>query len=273
MRRLTPLDSRQRRGNYVPTPSSVSTTKIIIKLIQMNVPSGSTDSTKNGIWKNTIKIFSQNIWKNYLIVNIILKTKFEFNIIFVQEPSWTTICSVPSSRNCKGNELVGVPNHLNWLIFSKNPTVNSDFPRVVTYINIRLLSLYFLLRKDILNHRDILLISFFNNNKLFFFMNIYSDSSQSALKYLKNIEINIQNLLVMTRDFNIRDNLWDSLYPYYFSLILVFLFLLTKFQLDILTIFKRLIQSLILCFCSLVQVKWTIIQFIMIGDSLQIIHL
>jgi len=49
-------------------------------------------------------------------------------------------------------------------------------------------------------------------------MNIYSDSSQSALKYLKNIEINIQNLLVMTRDFNIRDNLWDSLYPYYFSL-------------------------------------------------------
>jgi len=49
MRRLTPLDSRQRRGNYVPTPSSVSTTKIIIKLIQMNVPSGSTDSTKNGI--------------------------------------------------------------------------------------------------------------------------------------------------------------------------------------------------------------------------------
>jgi len=30
-----------------------------------------------------IEIFSQNIWKNYLIVNTILETKFEFDIIFV----------------------------------------------------------------------------------------------------------------------------------------------------------------------------------------------
>jgi len=129
-----------------------------------------------------------------------------------------TICLVPSSRNYKGDELVGVPNHLNWLTFSRNPMVDSDFSRVVTYINIKLLSLHFLLQKDILNHRDILLISFFNNNKLFFLMNVYSDSSQLALKYLKNTEINIRNLLIMTRDFNIRDNLWDPLYPHYSSL-------------------------------------------------------
>jgi len=48
-------------------------------------------------------------------------------------------------------------------------------------------------------------------------MNIYSDSSQSALKYFKNTKVNIQNLLVMTGDFNIRDNLWDLLYPHYSS--------------------------------------------------------
>jgi len=34
-----------------------------------------------------IKIFSQNIWKNNLIVNIILETKFSFDVIFIQEPS------------------------------------------------------------------------------------------------------------------------------------------------------------------------------------------
>ena len=168
MRRLTPLDLRQRRGNHVLISSSVPTAKVIIKPIQMNVPSSSTDLTENSIQKNTFKIFSQNIQKNYLIVNIILETKFKFNIIFVQESSWMTICLVPSSRNCKGDELVGVPNHLNWLTFSRNPIVDSDFSRVVTYINIKLLSLHFLLQKDILNHRDILLISFFNNNKLFF---------------------------------------------------------------------------------------------------------
>ena len=90
-----------------------------------------------------IKIFSQNVQKNNLIVNTILETKFEFDIIFVQEPSWMTIHSVLSSRNCEGNKLVGVPNHLNWLIFSKNPMMDSNFPKVVTYVNIRLLSLYF----------------------------------------------------------------------------------------------------------------------------------
>ena len=38
-------------------------------------------------------------------------------------------------------------------------------------------------------------------------MNIYSDSSQSALKYLKDTEANFWNLLIMTGDFNIKDNL------------------------------------------------------------------
>jgi len=36
-------------------------------------------------------------------------------------------------------------------------------------------------------------------------MNIYSDASYSALKYLKNTEVNINNLLIMTGNFNIRD--------------------------------------------------------------------
>ena len=60
-----------------------------------------------------IKIFSQNIWKNNLIVNTILETKYNFNIIFVQEPSWTTIRLLLSLRSCEGKELVGIPNHLN----------------------------------------------------------------------------------------------------------------------------------------------------------------
>ena len=38
-------------------------------------------------------------------------------------------------------------------------------------------------------------------------MNIYSDSSYIALKYLKDIEVNIDNVLVITGDFNIRDSL------------------------------------------------------------------
>ena len=39
-----------------------------------------------------------------------------------------------------------------------------------------------------------------------------------ALKYLKDIEVNINNMLVMTGDFNIRDSLWDSSFPHYSSI-------------------------------------------------------
>jgi len=46
-------------------------------------------------------------------------------------------------------------------------------------------------------------------------MNIYSDSSYSALKYFKDTEVNIPNLLIMTGDFNIRDSIWDLSFPHH----------------------------------------------------------
>ena len=49
-------------------------------------------------------------------------------------------------------------------------------------------------------------------------MNIYSDLSHTALKYLKDIEVNIDNILVITGDFNIRDSLWNSSFPHHSSI-------------------------------------------------------
>jgi len=34
-----------------------------------------------------------------------------------------------------------------------------------------------------------------------------------ALKYLKDTEANINKILIMTGDFNIRDSFWDPLFP------------------------------------------------------------
>jgi len=48
-------------------------------------------------------------------------------------------------------------------------------------------------------------------------MNIYSDFSHTALKYLKDTEVNIENVLLMTGNFNIRDSLWDSVFPFHSS--------------------------------------------------------
>jgi len=48
-----------------------------------------------------LKLFSQNICKNSLIVNTILETQILFDIIFIQESSWSIIWSITSSVKIK----------------------------------------------------------------------------------------------------------------------------------------------------------------------------
>ena len=152
-----------------------------------------------------LKILSQNICKNSLIINTLLEIQNQFDIIFIQEPPWSKIHKIPSSSSCNGEPLMRTNYHPNWISFARFPLERSDSPRVIVYINIHLSSLHFLLYKDIINYRDIILISFFNNNICYYIINVYSDSSHSTLKYLKDTEVNINNVLIMTGDFNIRD--------------------------------------------------------------------
>ena len=165
-----------------------------------------------------LKNLSQNVCKNSLIVNTILETQVHFDIILIQELPWSKIWKILSTLSCEGEPLMSTCHHLNWISFARIPLVNNNFPRVITYVNICLSSLCFLLRKDILNHRDISLISFLNNNICHYILNVYSDSSHSALKYLKDTEVNINNVILMTGDFNIRDSLWDPSFPFHSSI-------------------------------------------------------
>ena len=82
-----------------------------------------------------IKIFLQNVCKNNLLTNTILEVQKEFDIIFIQKPLWSSILSL---SNKKEEKLVGVPNHPNWIIFSRNTSSDHDSPRVISYINVRL---------------------------------------------------------------------------------------------------------------------------------------
>jgi len=60
-----------------------------------------------------LKIFSQNVQKNSLIVNTILETQSHFDIIFIQEPPWSILHTIPSSISCEGKVLVETPHHPN----------------------------------------------------------------------------------------------------------------------------------------------------------------
>ena len=166
------------------------------------------------ILKN-LKIFSQNVCKNHLIINTILETQSYFNIVLIQELPWSVICKVSSTLNSEGKDFIGTVHHPNWLLFAGIPANRLNSPRVTVYINICLSSLHFSLQSDIINYTDILLMSFINDHIYYFIINIYLDLSYLVLKYLKDTEVNINNILVMIGDFNIRDSLWDTSFSYH----------------------------------------------------------
>ena len=90
-----------------------------------------------------------------------------------------------------------------------------------------LLELYYILISDFLSfvflYKKIFLtigifhVFFLNNGSIYFLINVYSESSEIALKYLKNTKANINNILVMVRDFNIRDCSWNPFYLHHFT--------------------------------------------------------
>ena len=155
----------------------------------------------------SLKVLFQNVQKNHLIINTILKTQTHFDIILIQEPPWSIICKVPSTSNSVEEDFAETVHHPNWTLFAINPSNKVSLLRVTVYINICLVYPHFSLWTDIINHLDILLLSFTSNYFQYFVLNIYSDSAHSALKYLKDIEVNIDNILIMTGNFNIRDSL------------------------------------------------------------------
>jgi len=82
-----------------------------------------------------LKILLQNICKNSLIVNTLLETQNQFDIILIQEPPWSEICKIPSSSDCEGEPLMGTNHHPNWISFARIPSEKSDTPRVIAYVN------------------------------------------------------------------------------------------------------------------------------------------
>lgn len=132
-----------------------------------------------------LKIFSQNVRKNKILTNIILETnKISFDIIFFQKPLRYLHCYKPSYSYLEGNPIYGASLHPKWTLFAHYNNNPQDIPRVVTYINNRYKKLRFSLWNDIVNYRDINIISFYNSHSLNFLINVYLHEHQCALEVL-----------------------------------------------------------------------------------------
>ena len=62
-----------------------------------------------------LRIYSQNVCKNYALVDSFLESQKDFyDIFFVQEPPWNFICYVPSTTSLEGDKVVVAPIHPDW---------------------------------------------------------------------------------------------------------------------------------------------------------------
>ena len=110
---------------------------------------------------------------------------------------------------------MGTLNHLFWITFVRHLYKYNKHLKVLMYINSRLISFSFLFRKDIYNYKDINLVPFANSSSIHFILSIYSDNHQLALKYLKDTEVDLNNVIIMSGGFNIRNSDWNPSFPHH----------------------------------------------------------
>jgi len=59
----------------------------------------------------SLKIFLQNVHKNYLFTDLILENNKNIDIVFIQEPPWSIIWTIPSLSSKEGKKIVGAFNY------------------------------------------------------------------------------------------------------------------------------------------------------------------
>ncbi len=147
-------------------------------------------------------MLSFNVAKNFLLVDSLLNLLVnEFDILFLQEPAWRTICMAPSTVSREGDEVVGAPRHPSWTMMVRPPPPGQN-PRVMAYISTRLANLRPAMRRDLVDHRDLLLVSLFGRGQTFNFLNVYNDAEGTALEFLEERQGPL-NLAYMGGDFKL----------------------------------------------------------------------
>jgi len=103
-----------------------------------------------------------------------------------------------------------LPKHPDWLTVVRPPT-NNEAPRVLAYVHNRLTQLRPSLCQDLIDHRDILILSLFSEGRTINIMNVYSDDQHTAINLLAECVPTLPACVLMTGDFNCHSREWDPL--------------------------------------------------------------
>ena len=64
---------------------------------------------------NILCIYSQNIWKNYILVDSLLEFQKDlYDVLFIQKPPWNFIQFAPSTSSPGSQKVVSAPIYPEW---------------------------------------------------------------------------------------------------------------------------------------------------------------
>jgi endonuclease/exonuclease/phosphatase family metal-dependent hydrolase len=152
--------------------------------------------------------------KNYLYTETLLihlSIQRKVDVIFLQEPPWRTIRHTPSATNLEGEEVIGPPLHRDWNVIYCKPDQSGN-PRTMCYVHKRLVKFRPSYCREIINHRDLLLLSLQVGGSEIFALNVYNDNRATAVSFLKREGLIIPRLSIMAGDFNCHSMVWDPSY-------------------------------------------------------------
>ena len=134
-----------------------------------------------------LQIVSFNIAKNYKLLNVFLERECNhFDILFIQEPPWWLIRHAPSATDREGTEVTGAPHHPQWLSLAP-PVAPGSRPRVMTYVSRRLDTLRPTFHRDLIDDRDVMMLSLFVGNEPIHLINVYSDDQHRSIDLIGDI--------------------------------------------------------------------------------------
>ncbi|CAA7270784.1 unnamed protein product [Cyclocybe aegerita] len=108
----------------------------------------------------------------------------------------------------EGDEVIGAPKHPNSLQMVH--IKEGEVPRVIAYVSTRLSRYRPAMHPDIVDHRDILVLSLFSRGKVLNLMNIYSDDQHTAIEHLAARVHSLPPFIYMAGDFNCISTTWDD---------------------------------------------------------------
>ena len=132
---------------------------------------------------NTLHIYCQNVGRKHNWTILLLdQLRTDFDILFLQEPPWATVHYTASLTERDGVPVKGPPIHPDWIaVYPKGFNPTEDRPRVLVYVNRAIRAVKPKLRSDIVNHRDVMIITVKGHLGPVHLMNAYSDENGSAI--------------------------------------------------------------------------------------------